>query len=828
MLSTSHRGLLILVLLLAGIRLSAQISSDFSGNADGWTTPNDADGTIAYSATGGNPGGFVFGTPFSFNLGAGTIYVPFYFVAPGKFSGNRSGYYNGTLRYDIQQSSTGTPNVYAEVIITNSAGISLYYYPSTPHQPVAAPAWTTFSIRMSNASGFWKTADSPTGPLATEAQVLNMLTNLEDLNIRGLYRDANTTNRLDNVTLMPPIVINTQPTSTPICNGATATFTTAASGNPSITYQWQRETTPGVWTNVTNGGGYSGATTATLSINTTGNFGAGNYRARVSGTAVLDEFTNSATLTINALPTAPTTTGNSACTATTAAVTLSAAGGSAGQYRWYTVATLGTPIAGQTNNNYTTPLISATTIYYVAINNGTCQSTRTPVTATINTPPNAPITTGSSVCTATSATLTLSASGGSAGQYRWYIVATLGTPLAGQTNSTFTTPALSTTTIYYVSINNGTCEGNRTPVTATINTPPNAPSANGNASCGAAAITLSASGGSAGQYRWYTVATLGSPIAGQTNSTYTTAVISATTNYFVAINNGTCESTRTVVTATINTPPNAPTVTGAASCPAASVTLSASGGSNGQYRWYTNATGPAISGETNATYATPVLSTTTIYYVSINNGTCESIREPVTATVAEPGCDNHPPVIETTPVSTQIEGIITLDLTSLISDSDDNIDLSTLTIVTQPASGAIATINGSNLVIDYRGVKFSGSENITIQVCDIYDACVQQAFAIEVVGAIVIYNAVSANGDNQNEIFRLEHIGTLEDTRKNHVSIFNRWGDVVWEGDNYDNTDVVFAGKSKDNNDLPSGTYFYKIEFSSGRKSEAGYLSVKR
>ena len=201
----------------------------------------------------------------------------------------------------------------------------------------------------------------------------------------------------------------------------------------------------------------------------------------------------------------------------------------------------------------------------------------------------------------------------------------------------------------------------------------------------------------------------------------------------------------------------------------------------------------------------------------------------VVATIAGPGCDNHPPVIQPTPISTQIEGIITLSLVELISDSDNNLDLSTLMIISPPSSGATATIDVDfNLIINYAGLAFSGTENITLQVCDIYSACVQQAFSIEVVGAIEVFNGVSPNNDGKNETFLIRHIEKLNGTRQNHVTIYNRWGDMVWEGFDYDNASVVFVGKSKDNNDLPSGIYFFKIEFSSGLKVQTGYLSLRR
>ena len=819
------RVILFVGLLIASIGGYSQITSTFNANAQGWTTPNDADGTIGYSTTGGNPGGMVFGSPYVLILGATTLYIPYNFVAPGAYLGNRSAYYNGTLRYDVQQGAAGAPVQYAEVIITNSGGVSLYYFPTIPNQPPAAPTWATYSVVLNNSLGFWKTTNNATGTLATEVQIQNILTDLAMLEIRGLYRDANVTGRLDNVTLYPPIIINTQPSSIAVCNGATTTLTTAASNNAAITYQWEFESSPSVWTNVTNTGGYGGATTATLSINTTGNFGAGNYRCRISGINVVDAFTNSATLTINALPAAPTTTGASRCGAGT--VTLSGAGGSAGQYRWYTVPVGGTAIAGQTNATYTTPVLTITTTYYVAINNGICESTRTAVVATINTPPAAPTTTSASSCG--SGAVNLSAAGGSAGQYRWYTVAVGGTAIAGQTNATYTTPVLTITTTYYVAINNGVCESTRTAVVATINTPPAAPATTGASACGDSSITLAASGGSAGQYRWYTVATGGTAIAGQTNASYSTPVLTGTTTYYVAINNGICESTRAAVIATINLLPAAPTGTNGESCTSASITLSASGGSAGEYRWYTVSTGGiALAGQTNASYTTPVLTVTTTFYVAINNGTCESTRTAVTASISPPSCFNAPPVVETVPLTTQIGGIVTLNLVDLISDPDNNLDLDALTVVTQPNSGATASIDGNyNLIIDYTGISFSGTESVTISVCDIY-TCVNQTFNITVVGEIIIYNGLSPNNDGKNDFFKIEYINALPSTSDNKVSIFNRWGSLVWEGINYDNQKIIFTGKSKENTDLPSGTYFYKIEFKGGHKPESGYLDLKR
>lgn len=720
-----------------------QVASNFSSNAEGWTTPNDADATITYNATGGNPGGYVSGTPFAFVSGSGTIYFPFHFNAPAVYLGNKNAYFDGTLRFDLQQSTTAASVQQSEVILTNNAGISIYYFPAAPFQPPAAPTWTTFSVTLNENAGFWKTTNSATGTAATETQIRNVLSDLATFQIRGLFRNANTTGRLDNVTLMPPIIITTQPSSTAVCEGLTATFTTLGTNNPGIGYQWQRETSPSVWNNVVNGSGFSGAITASLSINTTGNVGAGNYRCLISGTAVDNAFTSIATLTVNALPTAPGATGAASCSSP-ASLTLTATGGTAGQYRWYTVPTGGTAIASQTNSTYTTPSLTLTTNYYVSINNGTCESTRTIVTATISTPPIAPTTTGGS-------------------------------------------------------------------------------------SCASGSVTLNASGGAAGQYRWYTVPTGGTAIAGEVNSTYVTPSLTTTTSYYVSINNGTCESVRTSVTATITVPPSAPTTTGATGCSPATTTLNASGGTNGQYRWYAVATGgAAISGEVNSAFTTPILTTTTTYYVSIHNGTCESSRTSVTATI-QPCVSNQPPSIAPTTVQTAIEGKVTVNLTALLSDPDNNLDLSTLKVIVQPLSGAKASIDAQrNLILDYKGISFSGKEKLTLEVCDLLGACSQKEVEIDVAGDVVIYNGMSPNGDMDNDFFYIQYIDVLETTKKNHVFIYNRWGDLIFDVSDYDNKTKVFKGLNNNGNEIPSGTYFYKIVFTNGRSALTGYLEVKR
>jgi gliding motility-associated-like protein len=92
---------------------------------------------------------------------------------------------------------------------------------------------------------------------------------------------------------------------------------------------------------------------------------------------------------------------------------------------------------------------------------------------------------------------------------------------------------------------------------------------------------------------------------------------------------------------------------------------------------------------------------------------------------------------------------------------------------------------------------------------------------------IVVFNAVSPNGDGLNEFLRL---GNLEFFDNVTVTIFNRWGDKVFEISKYNNDDRVFRGFSNVNGDkeLVAGTYFYLIDKGDGSEKENGYISIKK
>jgi hypothetical protein len=99
------------------------------------------------------------------------------------------------------------------------------------------------------------------------------------------------------------IVFTQQPAASTVCEGSNASFSVLATGSGALSYQWQVSTNGGsTWSSISNGAGYSGATTAALQIsNVPAALNANRYRCVVSDGS--SGTSSSALLTVNAAPT---------------------------------------------------------------------------------------------------------------------------------------------------------------------------------------------------------------------------------------------------------------------------------------------------------------------------------------------------------------------------------------------------------------------------------------------------------------------------------------------------------------------------------------------
>ena len=98
---------------------------------------------------------------------------------------------------------------------------------------------------------------------------------------------------------------------------------------------------------------------------------------------------------------------------------------------------------------------------------------------------------------------------------------------------------------------------------------------------------------------------------------------------------------------------------------------------------------------------------------------------------------------------------------------------------------------------------------------------------------IEVNQMVTPNGDGRNDFL---FIRGVEAALNNSLKIYNRWGIVVYEGNNYNNQTNVFDGRSRGrstisvNDYLPAGVYFYIFEYQKDQKNitDKGYLYISQ
>jgi gliding motility-associated-like protein len=149
------------------------------------------------------------------------------------------------------------------------------------------------------------------------------------------------------------------------------------------------------------------------------------------------------------------------------------------------------------------------------------------------------------------------------------------------------------------------CGSPLVPITVTVNPAPTI-TTSGTTICSGQTATLTATANvPGGTFTWNPGNLTGSSV---------TVTPNVTTQYTVSYVVPNCNSATATATVTVNPSPAAPTANNVTLCGPGSATLTAAGGQNNSYVWYSNANGTGQL-STNASYITPTISTTTTYYV---------------------------------------------------------------------------------------------------------------------------------------------------------------------------------------------------------------------
>lgn len=130
------------------------------------------------------------------------------------------------------------------------------------------------------------------------------------------------------------------------------------------------------------------------------------------------------------------------------------------------------------------------------------------------------------------------------------------------------------------------------------------------------------------------------------------------------------------------------------------------------------------------------------------------------------------------------------------------------------STGAITNaISGNSYTIDY-STNGSCPANSVLEV---------SANPDNLVCDLIFYSGITPNDDNLNDSWIIKGI---EIYSSRIVHIYNRWGNLVWEGENYDNDEVVWKGENQNDQPLPIGVYYYIVQLDD--LDYSGYIEVTR
>jgi len=351
---------------------------------------------------------------------------------------------------------------------------------------------------------------------------------------------------------MAALAITTQPANQSVTAGQTATFSVAASGSGTLTYQWKK-----------GGAAIGGATAASYTTPATTSGESGTQFTVVVTDSTGSVTSNPATLTVTASPVAPSITAQPANKTVTAGQTatfsVTAAGTAPLTYQWKKN---GAAIGGATSASYTTPATVASdnnAQFTVTVTNSVSSATSNAATLTVDVPPS--ITTqpaNRTVNAGQTANFSVVATGTGTLSYQWK---KNGAAIGGATAASYTTPATVASdngASFTVTVTGTSGSVTSTAATLTVNAPPAPPSittqpANKTVVVGqTATFSVTATGAGTLTYQWKKG---GTSIGGATSSSYTTpatATGDSGTQFTVTVTNSVGNTTSNPATLTVN------------------------------------------------------------------------------------------------------------------------------------------------------------------------------------------------------------------------------------------------------------------------------------
>jgi gliding motility-associated-like protein len=372
--------------------------------------------------------------------------------------------------------------------------------------------------------------------------------------------------------------------------------------------------------------------------------------------------------------------------------------------------------------------------------------------------------------------------------------------------------------------------------------------------CDFGSLTLNATA-TEGIVSWYDTQIGGSPIA--TGNSFTTPILSTTTTYYLDASTVGCTTfNRTPLTVTVYERPILTINNMIPICEGNSVVLNSTS-SIGIVKWYNDATSatPIFIG---SSFSTPILNSTTPYYVEADNNNCASVPRSTVNVIVNP---NPTPVndIENTicegdeiTLTAEIAGMSYEWSTGALSQSifvttEETFSVKitnsfgcstnqnfTVNINETPIISGVTILNNfvtietnpGDFEYSIDGINFQNSNTFSLPNGGIYTAFVIDKYNCgsedDYTFLHIVYPSVfTPNGDGLNDFWSIKGMDFYSNPK---VSIFDRYGRLItvlnsqnplWDG--------FFNGKS-----LPSDDYWFSAKIDETLPEKIGHFSLKR
>jgi gliding motility-associated-like protein len=145
-------------------------------------------------------------------------------------------------------------------------------------------------------------------------------------------------------------------------------------------------------------------------------------------------------------------------------------------------------------------------------------------------------------------------------------------------------------------------------------------------------------------------------------------------------------------------------------------------------------------------------------------------------------------------------------------------------MISQPTNGTISFSQDGSFIYT-PNLNFLGSDSFTYRLCDVDGDCDEATVTIVIEDVVLPNQVLTPNGDEDNETFIIKGIQFYP---QNNLTVYNRWGNKVYQKSGYNNEWKGESSTSKvGSSALPVGTYFFVLEYGKQRH-KTGYVYLDR